>query len=116
MNQALIITFKIMLDPEIISDIKIDINAMANVTFLQVLHCYIAKYGASGPNDITENKEHMRHTGHTWDPAHEDITQVIRQIHDGKHFTEFIHMPFTDAKLVQVAEKIVLENDCFKAE
>ena len=43
MNQALIVTFQTVLDPEIMSDMKININAMADVTFLHVLHCYIAK-------------------------------------------------------------------------
>lgn len=113
MNQARIVTFQTVLDPEIISDIKININAMANVTFPQVLHCYIAKYGAPGPNVISENKEHMQRK---WDLAHQDIAQVICQIHDGHYFTEFIHMPYTDAKLVQMAEPFVLETCHFKAE
>ena len=43
MNQALIVTFQTVRDPEIMSDMKININAMADVTFLHVLHCYIAK-------------------------------------------------------------------------
>ena len=68
---------------------------------------------APGPNDVSENKEQMQRK---WDPTHEDIAQVIRQIHDGQYFTECIHMPFTDAKLVQMAEPFVFETCHFKAE
>ena len=50
-----------------------------------------------------------------WDPSHKNIAKIMRQIRDGHHFGSYIANPFTDAQLVQIIEKIILDTRLFKS-
>ena len=51
-NTALITMFREALDSDIITDVKTDIDAMTDYTFLQVFTRFMEKHGHANPQDL----------------------------------------------------------------